>query len=257
MLRRTLILLLSITSVAWGPSAVVEASPAKRADADAHFEAAAELYAREDYAGAADEFSIAYALAPRVDTLFAWAQAERLAGDFDAALELYERLLDGELSKAQREALETLRFEVQGELVIAPSEPTSEPEAPDSTPTVPPPVDNDTTSRRGVGLLGVGAGLTVLAGGLLIGAAVADSRVRAAQTYSEFEAAFDPNTDRGRGAVGLYASGGILAAAGLTTLIVGALRLQRSKRPPAVPVAMAPSLSRDHVGLVLTIGSWP
>jgi hypothetical protein len=258
MLSRTLILLLSVVTV-WVPSMKVQAAPAKRTDAGAHFDAAAERYARQDYAGAASEFAIAYALDPQVDTLFAWAQAERLAEHYEQALKLYERLLEGELSANQREAVQTLRFQVRGELEVAQAEPTTEPEAPEPAPTDAPAVqDTATPDHLGVALTGVGAGLTVLAGGLLIGAAVADGNVRGAQTYPDFEAAFDPRTGRGRGAIGLYASGGVLAAVGLTTLVVGAVRLTRSNRSRrSQRVAIAPSLGRDHLGLVLTIGRWP
>ncbi|KIG14304.1 hypothetical protein DB30_06906 [Enhygromyxa salina] len=257
--RRSLALFISIACI-WAPTRAAEASPATRADADAHYEAAAELYAREDYAGAASEFAVAYALAPRVDTLFAWAQAERLAGHYEEALELYERLLAGNLSKAQREAIETLRFQVRGELVIAPPKPATEPEPPEPAPGLSEPAaehdDDAPSARRGVGAISVGAGLTALAGGLLVGGAVVDSRVISANTYTDFEAAFNRNTGRGRGAIGLYASGGVLAAAGLVTLIVGAVRLHRSKHPPRTQIGVAPALGRDHVGVVLTIGSW-
>ncbi|PRQ08903.1 tetratricopeptide repeat protein [Enhygromyxa salina] len=256
--RRILAILLSIASITWGPSTPAEASPATRSAADTHYDAAAELYAREDYAGAASEFAVAYALAPRVDTLFAWAQAERLAGNYEEALELYERLLAGELSAAQREAIETLRFQVRGELVIAPAEPASEPEPTEPPPTEPATVDDGSTTsaRRGGGLIGLGTGLTVLAGGLVISGAVLDRRVSAARTYMDFEAAFDPKTSRGRGAVGLYASGGVLAAAGVAMLVMGVIRLKRSKRPPVAPIALVPALGRDHVGVALTIGGW-
>ena len=70
--------------------------PEPQKDATAHFEAAAQLYAREDYEGAAEEFSIAYALEPSVEIKFAWAQAERLAGDLEQAERLYLQLLDDE-----------------------------------------------------------------------------------------------------------------------------------------------------------------
>ena len=260
MLRRTLILSLTVACAVWVPATAAQAAPAKakRTDASAHFDAAAELYAREDYAGAASEFAIAYALDPQVDTLFAWAQAERLAQHYEEALELYERLLAGELSAKQREAVQTLRFQVQGELEIAQPKPTSEPDAPEAPATDQAPEDDDDRSATpdGVGVVvtGVGAGLTVLAGGLLIGAALTDARVRAAQTYPEFEAAFDPQSGRGRGAVALYASGGVLAVVGLTTLIVGAVRLKRARH--ARSVAVAPALGRDQLGLVVTIGGW-
>lgn len=223
-------------------------APGERADATAHFEAAAELYAREDYAGAAREFAIAYALDPRVDTLFAWAQAERLAGHGEQALELYERLLAGELSASQREAIVGLRDEVRDELARTGGEP--------SEPDVPSEPDPPTRDRVGLATTSVGAGLTLLGGGLLVGAALADRRVRRAQTYPEFADAFDPQTGRGRGAVALYASGGVLAAAGLASLLVGVIRLAQGKPRAARRVAMLPALGRDHVGFVLTIGSW-
>lgn len=257
--RRTLIVSLLLACVVGGSSTNVEAAPATKADAGAHFEAAAELYAREDYAGAAREFAIAYALDPRVDTLFAWAQAERLAEHDEDALKLYERLLAGELSATQREAIEALRDEVRGQLAM--SEPEPEPE-PEPAPVVAETPTAGTPTRDHVGLAstGVGAGLMLLGGGLLIGAAVADARVRTAQTYPEFEAAFNPQTGRGRGAVALYTSGGLLAAAGLATLIAGAVRLARtrdSREPRRAPnVAILPALGRDQLGVVLTIGSW-
>ncbi len=231
------------------------AAPAKQTEASVHFEAAAEFYAHEDYANAAREFSIAYALEPRVDTLFAWAQAERLADHDEDALKLYERLLAGELSATQRAAIETLRDETSGELVIARAQQANESESPVA--------DSDSTRAErtrpdslGMAMTGIGAGLTLLGGGLLVGAGVSDSRLRTAQTYPEFEAALDPQTGRGRGAVALYASGGVLAAAGLTALIVGVVRLTRARRAPAV--AMAPVVSRDQLGLlfVFDVGGW-
>ncbi|PRQ05844.1 hypothetical protein ENSA5_01640 [Enhygromyxa salina] len=263
--RRPLISLLTIAVVTCVPLTSAWAAPAAPEDARAHFEAAAELYAREDYAAAASEFAIAYALDPQVDTLFAWAQAERLAEHYTEALKLYERLLEGELSASQREAVQTLRFQVRGELEIAQPEPAaSEPEPVEPT-TAPSegsgpapsqdPGHDPAAAKGGGALVGVGVGMTVIAGGLLIGAAVADGRARGAQTYPEFEAAYDPRTGRGRGSVALYASGGAIAAAGLTTLIVGIVRMKRSRQQR--PVAFAPVLSRDRVGVALTIGSWP
>jgi tetratricopeptide (TPR) repeat protein len=269
-MRRVFIALFVIASTVVGPSTFVQAGPARRSEAGEHFDTAAELYAREDYAGAAREFAIAYALEPRVDVLFAWAQAERLAEHYEEALELYERLLDGELSANQRESVEALRFEVSGELVIAQGRAPTVAEAPEASTTDEATTDEAGVSdkppashergRAGVGLIGVGVGITALGGGLLLGAAIADSRVRAAETYPEFEAAFDPRTGRGRGAVALYASGGVLAAVGLATLITGAVRLTRARhrgeRPPARTVAITPWLGREQAGLVLTIGSW-
>jgi tetratricopeptide (TPR) repeat protein len=262
MLRRTP-LALSLMLALGLPMTNANAAPAKRNDARAHFDAAAELYAREDYAGAASEFAIAYALDPQVDTLFAWAQAERLAGHFEQAAELYERLLLGDLSDKQREAVQTLRFQVLGELELANAGAAGEPDAASELdPSAGSSENSDDVSsdrpvgrdRVGVSLVGVGVGLTTLGGGLLLGGALSDQRVRAATTYPEFEAAYDPQTGRGRGAVPLYVSGGVLAVAGLVAAIIGGVRMARAKQ--ARTVALTPMWGRTQLGMVLTIGSW-
>jgi tetratricopeptide (TPR) repeat protein len=54
---------------------------------------AIELYGRGEYAEAAKAFEAAYALAQRPALIYAWAQAERFAGQCDKALDLYDRFL--------------------------------------------------------------------------------------------------------------------------------------------------------------------
>jgi tetratricopeptide (TPR) repeat protein len=62
--------------------------------AEERYERGIELYLEKDYGGAVRELSYAYSLAPRRETLFAWAQAERLQGNCPAAIRLYARYLE-------------------------------------------------------------------------------------------------------------------------------------------------------------------
>ncbi len=57
---------------------------------------AMQLYAAQDYVGAASAFQAAFAFEASPSLLLAQAQALRLAGDCDAALPLYERFLDSQ-----------------------------------------------------------------------------------------------------------------------------------------------------------------
>jgi hypothetical protein len=75
--------------------------------AQAHFDRGAALTAERQYAEAARAFEASWLAAPRKETLFAWAQVERLAGNCAAATDLYRRFLaQPELTAAQREAAE-------------------------------------------------------------------------------------------------------------------------------------------------------
>ena len=260
---RARLALLVALPVACGPLTLARATPAlaaapANADAKAHFDAAAELYAREDYAGAAREFAIAHALDPQVDTLFAWAQAERLAERYEEATTLYERLLAGELSASQREAVESLLAEVR-ELAATATPPDETSDASDASDVSDVSDTRDTRERDrdrlAPILVGVGAGLTLVGGGLVIGGLAADAKVRGATSYTAFEQAFDPATQRGRGAVALYASGGVLAGIGVIALIVGAVRHSRRDAGDDPPrLSLAPWLGPTSTGLGLRVG---
>lgn len=252
--------------------ATVEAAPSRkqRTEAKAHFERAAELYSAEDYAGAAAEFEQAYGLDPRIDTLFAWAQAERLAGDLGESARLYEELLASDLSDTQHDAVEALLEEVRGELEEAEAAAREEREAAEA--------EAEAERRReqaerdaanseeqsqarkakqartlNLVLVGGGAVLSAVGVGLLAGGGAADGRVGQATTYDEFESAFDPSTQRGRGAVPMYAAGGTLAAVGLGLLITGVVRMRQSKSETPGGVAVLPLVSPTQLGVGLVL----
>lgn len=77
------------------------------------------LYQNKQYRPAAIKFAAAYELEPDRDTLFAWAQAERLGGNCTRAVELYEKFLDMSPSSRQRDAANTLLDMCRAELTAA------------------------------------------------------------------------------------------------------------------------------------------
>ena len=83
-LSASVLLLLAATGIA----------TADKGKAARHRERGVELYQSGRYRLAADQFMAAYENDPQLDTLFAWAQSERKAGDCTMALRLYRHYLD-------------------------------------------------------------------------------------------------------------------------------------------------------------------
>jgi hypothetical protein len=77
------------------------AAPKSRA-AKVQFEAGVAAYKASDYAGASAAFGKSFALEGDVETLFAWAQAERKQSHCDKASELYVKLLAMKLPAANK-----------------------------------------------------------------------------------------------------------------------------------------------------------
>lgn len=259
-------------------AATVGPSRKDKAEAREHFEKAAELYDQEDYQGAADELEQAYGLNPEVDTLFAWAQAERLAGDYAESLRLYALLLDGELSDTQRDAIKTLEGEVQAELDAkeqaereqAEAEAEAEARAQAAADAEAAAAEREAAEQEAaqgkkgarrerngravnLALTGVGGALSAVGIGLIAGGLGADGRVRSAATYADFESAYDPSSGRGRGAVVLYAAGGAVTAVGLGLLITGVVRMSKAKSESPSAVALIPMLSPEQLGLGVVV----
>jgi tetratricopeptide (TPR) repeat protein len=79
-------------------------APAMTGEARAHYDRGLALYAAKDYGAAIQELEAGYALDPRREFLFAEAQAQRLAGDCQRAVPLYQRFLTSEPSPLQASA---------------------------------------------------------------------------------------------------------------------------------------------------------
>jgi hypothetical protein len=91
-------LIAAVLALACGSAtAAPKSKPAK-----VQFEAGVAAYKTNDYAGASTAFGKSFAIEADVETLFAWAQAERKQGHCDKASELYVKLLAGKLPAANK-----------------------------------------------------------------------------------------------------------------------------------------------------------
>lgn len=117
------------------------------------FKLGVEAYQRAEFEGAARLFERAYEIEHDIESLFAWAQAERLAGNCRAAVPLYQRILDGEPSDEQRAAVVQVLGICERQLERAPPPPT--PAAPTDA--------SKPSTRWGWALFSSGAGLLTVA----------------------------------------------------------------------------------------------
>ncbi len=101
MIRLLVILALLITSVA-----TAAAGGELPTVANQRLQAGLGHFRAQRYGEAIAEFRAGYRSAPRPEFLFAIAQAERLRGDCEAAVELYQQFLASEPPQAQRQAAE-------------------------------------------------------------------------------------------------------------------------------------------------------
>jgi hypothetical protein len=94
-----------ILAIALVLSTVAYAAPAGMSAAAAvHFDRGMAAFGERRYQEAASAFEEGFAVEPRRELLFAWAQAERLAGRCAAAVPLYERYLATQPAAPQVEA---------------------------------------------------------------------------------------------------------------------------------------------------------
>jgi tetratricopeptide (TPR) repeat protein len=131
-LRIAMAAVLAAVSLA-GAARSADARP-KRRDAKAAFDRGIAAYQKGNYQGASDELAKSFELERDVDTLYAWAQAERKLDRCDKAIELYQQLLASNLQAANRTAVEDKLAECR--TIIAQQPPVAAP--PPSQPVAPP-----------------------------------------------------------------------------------------------------------------------
>jgi tetratricopeptide (TPR) repeat protein len=205
-------------------------------------------YKAGKYAASAATLEKAYKLDPKPETLFAWAQAERLLGDCEAAIPLYKKLLeqtaDLNAGKLVRENLALCEPEPAPEpAVVEPPAPEPEPvREPEARPEPLPPPPAKIIEHRGPGglaisLIAAGAlGIGVGGGFFIASNASADAagRARTVEDYEDLRAKADSQRT-----ISLVAGG-----AGVALLAVGIVQAIRHAGPhevePTVGVAPAP-----------------
>jgi tetratricopeptide (TPR) repeat protein len=196
-------------------------------EAEAQYRVGIQRANAKDYDGAIRALQAAYAIDPRREILFAWAQAERLSGDCDDAIPLYRRFLDSDPPARQVEAA---RFHLERCEQVVAARPAPKPivhevRVPVAVPGAPP----QPPSRFDwiTGALLVGAVAAAGGGGVMLAAARSDvASAKVATTLDDYLAHADRVQSRQRIAVGLFAAGGALAV----TAAVRALFIRRASR---------------------------
>ena len=202
-------------------------------EATTRYEKGLELYQAKEYEKAIVELKAAYELDPKVEHLYAYAQAERLSGDCEAALPLYEKLLEmkapSDLAKAARDLVDKCKAE------IAAKQPVEPDPAPVPQPTGSVGEPDDDAPRAwwkdpiggalvGTGVIGLGVGVT-----FWILSSSAESDAKSATVYQIYEENIEKAQTRRKIAISALVAGGALTAGG----VVRYLTLPRAKEPAA------------------------
>lgn len=205
------------------------AGAARIAHAEPHRDAGVAAYQRGDYETAIRELELAYAAEPDPVLLYAQAQAHRLGGHCEEAVELYHRYIDTKPTEEQLAAANN---------GIALCEQAKKDPDPPPPPVVPQPEPREQppwyADKVGVGLLIGGGGAVALGATFLVLSSSSASDAERASTRDDFLDKLDEATFRRRvGVVGLVVGGGLL--------IGSAIRYLTKSDEPAVQVNVGPT----------------
>jgi len=232
------LLVIAVLALAVAPAGADTLKP----EAQKHLDAGLALFDKGDYGKAIDEFKAAYEIDPAPKVLFALAQARRLSGDCDTAMDLYNQYLATLPSEAQTEAAKAAMKLCDGK--THPKQVTEPPVTHDEV-TAPPPVETHTVPppaqvapevmrpepapivtvephrpwyRRhpiGAGLSAGGAISIGVGVGFLISANATKHRAEDEMNRDDFIAAIDKANTRRKTGLGFLVIGGALVTAGI------------------------------------------
>jgi tetratricopeptide (TPR) repeat protein len=211
-------------ALAFAPQAA--ASP-KGAQAKAAFDRGVVAYQKGEFAAAADALGTSFKLEPDVETLFAWAQAERQLENCEKSIELFNKLLGFDLPTENKKVVQGKIDECKA--IIAAKQPkdpvpTPAPVKPVEDPpqvVKPLPDDPPTTPGRspwwkdpiGDGLVGLGVVGLGVGGYFLISARQAEQESR--KNIDKFQENDDLAQSRGKIGVISTIAGGVLVVGGI------------------------------------------
>ncbi len=207
-------------------------------EAQEHLDRGLERFYAQDFEAASREFRAAYALEPASFVLYAWAQAERYAGNCPRAEVLYGRFLASDPPAHEAEKARERIIECGGVPPPLPSEveqrPTPTVPEPGPEPAPPPPPWPSPPHRVAIALGGAGLilGGALGAGG---GVVVADGRRREraalmAPSQQGFVDQLDQARTRQGAGVALLSVGGAVVVAGAVVLGVFVARALKERR---------------------------
>jgi tetratricopeptide (TPR) repeat protein len=232
-------------------TALLQEPTSAEEDAVARAEAA---FAKERYSEAADAFGEAYAAQPLPRYLWAQAQAERLAGDCAAAIEIYDAFLATQPAEKDATDARKARQACQSELErAAPADTEAEHAATTTTPSTegsattpadpPKPMPSERPPLRwyrdpwGGALVGSGVFVGGIGIGLLVSAVRLDRDAGDASTEGAYEASREDAVLRQRVGIATVAVGSGLVVAGVVRWALVGTRGRRS-RTAFVPAPM-------------------
>jgi tetratricopeptide (TPR) repeat protein len=223
-------------------------------DAKSHFKQGKAYEEAGAFARAAEEFEAAYALDPRAEILFDIAQAYRLAGNRQRAIDNFRRFLDAHPDGKAADEARVLVAELQRQIDEARA--TEPPPAPPPEPAHPAPLVERPTATvlvraspplRIAGLVAVGGGAIAIGLGIKFGLDASS----ASSYFTHFSGTWS-DADRQRYADGQTADRNMKIACGVGAGLVaaGAVAFWFGSRVQAVPVA-----GPQSVGVAMT-GRW-
>ena len=229
-------------------AAVICAARIASADPAADMKKGIELYKAGKYAEAAELLKRSYDLAPKAETLFALAQAERLSGDCATAARHYHKVIeqvsDFNVAKLVQQNLALCE---KTEPAPPPSKPEPEPAKAEPAAPPPPPQIITKTVTRDVPHTDAVAVTLVTFGGIAVGAAgglfVASSGNRKA---AETAGTLDDSNQLVDRAHSQQLAAFVVGGAGVALLGYGIYRLVSSE-PPKADVAIVPTTNGGGV----------
>jgi tetratricopeptide (TPR) repeat protein len=249
---RSLLVLIALASPAL-------AQPSAQDQAKAHFKQGRTLQDAGQFARAADEYKAAYELDHRPEMLFNIAQAFRLGGDKQAAVDYYQRYLQAQPNGAgaveARAHVTALTAQLAAEQPVTvpdkPIEPVVKPPIvppvkPPVTPPPKPPAQRSSRPLQIAGLASVGLGVIALGVGVKLGfdaEQAADDISRHTGPWTDTEQArFEEGQRANRNMIIAYVGGGVLVATGTALFVVG----RRTHVVPVVGVSSAGAVLWGH-----------
>jgi tetratricopeptide (TPR) repeat protein len=196
-------------------------------------------YKAGKYAEAVAELSKSYKLDPKPEALFALAQSERLAGNCDAAIKHYRKMLDSSTDLNTAKLVETnlaLCETIKGVDKKDEPKPAPPPE-PKVVVKAMPHTDKLATTMFASGMLGIGA-----AGGLYIASRTARSDANRARTFDDYQSLSD-RADRDQ--LMSFVVGGVSAA----LVGVAVFKWTRSPKEEPATVSVTPTASSATVSI--------
>ena len=218
-------------------TSIASAAPKGKA-AKAAFDRGVTAYQANDFAGASQALGESYKLEADIETLFAWAQAERQQNNCDNAIDLYNKLLATDMPAENKQVVQAKLDECKA-IVAAKTGVLDTPLEPPPPPEVTPPpeqVDKPTSPSHGtpwwkdpIGDVLTGAGIVSLGVGAYFLVSARSAEQRSLENYTNFEDEQAKAASRGKIGVITTIAGGALLVGGIVRYVTRSKGTERTQ----------------------------